>query len=211
MCLWSCVIPLYTRLFWRFCHVVTSLYFWPVSCRRCPNLVIESLSNKHGISYDDATSLKVNSICFKLYRTYSNPTPSFRQMLANLFWVFIVKDCIEVQKKKKKVVVLCSRSPQNVDLGRIFPVVQWRQRNVQKSVMHVQSCCFANLSLLVLLFCRSCCRYYRRRRCLSSLLFINVFALFPSDAFFDLERSEYKCGPEGTNASKCMRFKTKTH
>ena len=26
-------------------------------------------------------------------------------------------------------------------------VVQWRQRNVQKSVMHVQSCCFANLNL----------------------------------------------------------------
>ena len=43
-------------------------------------------------------------------------------------------------------------------------VVQWRQRNVQKSVMHVQSCCFANLNLL--LFCRS--RWRRRRRCLSS-------------------------------------------
>ena len=41
-------------------------------------------------------------------------------------------------------------------------VVQWRQRNVQKSVMHVQSCCFANLNLL--LFCRSLCR--RRRRSL---------------------------------------------
>ena len=27
-------------------------------------------------------------------------------------------------------------------------VVQQRQRNVQKSVMHVQSCCFANLNLL---------------------------------------------------------------
>ena len=51
---------------------------------------------------------------------YSNRTLSIRQMLANLFWVFIVKDCIEVQGKKKKVVVLCSRSPQNVDLGRIF-------------------------------------------------------------------------------------------
>ena len=25
-------------------------------------------------------------------------------------------------------------------------VVQWRQRNVQKSMMHVQSCCFANLN-----------------------------------------------------------------
>ena len=35
-------------------------------------------------------------------------------------------------------------------------VVQWRQRNVQKSVMHVQSCCFANLNLL--LFWRSRCR-----------------------------------------------------
>ena len=30
-------------------------------------------------------------------------------------------------------------------------VVQRRQRNVQKSVMHVQSCCFANLNLLLFL------------------------------------------------------------
>ena len=45
-------------------------------------------------------------------------------------------------------------------------VVQRRQRNVSKSVMHVQSCCFANLNLL--LFCPSRCR--RRDRCLSSLV-----------------------------------------
>ena len=45
-------------------------------------------------------------------------------------------------------------------------VVQRRQRNVQKSVMHVQSCCFANPNPL--LFCRS--RWRRRRCCLSSLL-----------------------------------------
>ena len=38
------------------------------------------------------------------------------------------------------------------------------KRNVQQSVMHVQSCCFANPNLL--LFCRS--RWRRRRRCLSS-------------------------------------------
>ena len=44
-------------------------------------------------------------------------------------------------------------------------VVQWRQRNVQKSVMHVQSCCFANLNLLF--FWSSRCR--RRRRILRSL------------------------------------------
>ena len=30
-------------------------------------------------------------------------------------------------------------------------VVQGQERNVQKSVIHVQSCCFANLNLL--LFC----------------------------------------------------------
>ena len=44
-------------------------------------------------------------------------------------------------------------------------VVQRRQRNVSKSVLHVQSCCFVDLNLL--LFCRSRCR--RRGRCLSSL------------------------------------------
>ena len=42
-------------------------------------------------------------------------------------------------------------------------VVLRRQRNVQKSVMHVQSCCFAKRNSF--LFCRSrCCR---RRCCLS--------------------------------------------
>ena len=56
------------------------------------------------MSYDYATSLKVNSICYKLYRTYSNRTPSFRQMLANLFWGLILKDFIEVHEKKNKVV-----------------------------------------------------------------------------------------------------------
>ena len=50
---------------------------------------------------------------------------------------------------------------------RTFQVVfvQRRQRNVQKNMMHVLSCFFANL--VCLLFCRSRCR--RRRRCLSSL------------------------------------------
>ena len=47
-------------------------------------------------------------------------------------------------------------------------VVQRRQRNVQKSVMHVHSCCFANLNKPIALW-RS--RFRRRRRCLSSLVF----------------------------------------
>ena len=45
-------------------------------------------------------------------------------------------------------------------------VVQWRLKNVLKSVMHVQSCCFVNLNLL-LCSC-SCC--LRRRCCLTSLM-----------------------------------------
>ena len=44
--------------------------------------------------------------------------------------------------------------------------MQRRQRNVQKRVVLVQACCFANLNLL--LFCRSRC--HRRRRCLRTLI-----------------------------------------
>ena len=44
-------------------------------------------------------------------------------------------------------------------------VVQRGQRNVQKDVMRVESCCFANLNQL--LFCRSRC--HRRCRCVNSL------------------------------------------
>ena len=47
------------------------------------------------------------------------------------------------------------------EIGHFHVVVlQWRQRNVQISLMHVQSCCFANLNLS--LFCRSRCRRSRR-------------------------------------------------
>ena len=55
----------------------------------------------------------------------------------------------KVQEKKKKVVVLsmCPRTPENMKLGSFTSYVQWRQRNLQKSVMHVKSCCFTNLTL----------------------------------------------------------------
>ena len=44
--------------------------------------------------------------------------------------------------------------------------VQRRLRNVQKSMMHVQSCCFVNINLLLF----NCSWCGRRRCCLSSLL-----------------------------------------
>ena len=63
-----------------------------------------------------------------------------------IFRSWILKDCIKVQETKKKVVVLSSHLPTNMKVGTFTPVVvvQWRQRNVRKNVMHVQNCWFAN-------------------------------------------------------------------
>ena len=58
-------------------------------------------------------------------------------------------------------------SLKNVKKRHSHVVVMQRQlTNVQKSIMHVQSCCFANLNPL--LSCRTLCR--RRHHCLSTLL-----------------------------------------
>ena len=74
---------------------------------------------------------------------------------------------LSVQKGKEIFYVVFTCSIKRAREIRKFhvAVVQRRLRNVQKSVMHVQSCCFANLNRL--LFCHSRCR--RHRRCLSSL------------------------------------------
>ena len=54
-------------------------------------------------------------------------------------------------------------------------VVQRRQRNVQKIVLHVQSSCFANQ--IQLLFCRSHCHRHLRRGCLTSVLAMVVMMM----------------------------------
>ena len=100
----------------------------------------------------------MSSRCLKLYHAYSI---SFNLTNVGTFLGLKSKDCIRVQEKKKKVVVVCSTKR---EIRHFVVVAQWRQRNVQKGVMYVQSCCFAIINLL--LFCRSRCR--RRRRCLSS-------------------------------------------
>ena len=51
-------------------------------------------------------------------------------------------------------------------------VVQRRQRNVQTSVLQVQSSCFPNL--IQLFFCRSHCHRHLRRGCLTSVLVVVV-------------------------------------
>ena len=50
-----------------------------------------------------------------VYRAYSIYYSSSN--VDNFFLSWILKDCTEVQEKKNKVIVLCSRSPHNVKLG----------------------------------------------------------------------------------------------
>ena len=54
-------------------------------------------------------------------------------MLAIFFWSLILKDFIEVQEKKKKVVVLCSGPPQNKKLG-IF--MSWTCNNGKEMLLN---------------------------------------------------------------------------
>ena len=55
-----------------------------------------SLSNNDGDGYEHVTEEVISS------------------NVSEFFWSWILKDYIEVQTKKKEVVVLCSRPPQNV-------------------------------------------------------------------------------------------------
>ena len=102
-----------------------------------------------------------------LLQTLSRLIPSclVRQMLATSFGVEFSRT---VSKFRKRIRSCCLEFPSSAkrEIWHFnVVVVKRRIRNVQKSVMHVQSCGFANRNLL--LFCRS--RWHRRRRCLSSL------------------------------------------
>ena len=73
---------------------------------------------------------------------------------------------LSLEKEKETFCVVLTYSIKRAREIRKFhvAVVQQRLRNVQKSVMHVQSCCFANINLL-LFNCSRC-----RRSCFNSLL-----------------------------------------
>ena len=112
------------------------------------------------------------------------PAHLFRQMLANVFGVDS-KRLYKSSKKEKESCCLVFPSSTKCEIRHFHVVVvQHRLRNVQKSVMLLQSCCFVNLNQL--LFCRSRCRCRRnRRRCLSFLL-LNGTRKWPISCFVDL-------------------------
>ena len=82
------------------------------------------------------------------------------QMLANLSGVESESTISKFRKRKRKSLCCVHLSyylTGTREIGKFHvAIVQRRLRYVQKRVMHVQSCCFANVSLL--LFCRSRCR-----------------------------------------------------
>ena len=69
---------------------------------------IGSLSNSEGDVYENV-ALKVKSRCLKLYLAYSISFNSSSD--GSFFWSWTLNDCVEVQEKKKKVVVFCPRPP----------------------------------------------------------------------------------------------------
>ena len=100
----------------------------------------------------------MNSGCLKLHRSYSN---SFHlSNVGDFFQKLNSKGPCHSSEKEIEILCLVFMSSVRREIRQFqVVVVQRRQDNVQKSVMHVQSCCFSNLNLL--LFCRF---HYRRRR-----------------------------------------------
>ena len=141
---------IYSSPAWRFCITWTG-----------------SLSNNDSDGYENVT-WKVKPCCFKLYRAYSISFNSSN--VGNFFLELNSRRLYQSSGKEKESCRLVFTSSTKREIMHFHVLdVQWRKRNVGKSVMHVQGCCFVNLNLGLLLFCRFRWRHHRRR-CLSSVI-----------------------------------------
>ena len=116
----------------------------------CTRRLLRSFSIDDGDGNEKVT-FKMNSCFFKLCRVYSNSLKmwnvKFTEMW-NVKWNFLGVDFLgtglKLRKRKENSSSLVTFSI-NREIRHFHVVaVQWRQRNVQKSAMRVQSCCFAN-------------------------------------------------------------------
>ena len=86
---------------------------------------------------------KVNSRCLKRYRACSISFNSSN--ISKFFCSWILKGLYQSSGKEKESCRLLFTSSTKREIRHFHVVVvQRQQRNVQKRVMHVQSCCFAN-------------------------------------------------------------------
>ena len=93
----------------------------------------------------------MDSHCFKLHRSY---LISFNlSNVGKIFWVESEGTVSKFWKRKRKFLCVLTYPIKRARQIRKFhvAVVQRRLRNIQKSVMHVQSCYFANINLFLFL------------------------------------------------------------
>ena len=112
-------------------------------------------SRCHGSKISGRQQTELNSHCCKLHRSYS-----ISLNLSNVEEISGLNSkgrYLSLQKAKDNFCVVFTYSIKRARKIRRFhvAVVQRRLRNLQKSVMHVQRCCFANLNLSP--FCLSLC------------------------------------------------------
>ena len=80
----------------------------------------------------------MNSHFFSLYRDYSSSLTLSNASELFCSWISIK----HIQERKNFVIYVYVLHKREIRYFHVV-VVQWRQRNIQKSVMHMQSCCFA--------------------------------------------------------------------
>ena len=141
-------LPIYitrvkVRLLFRKCHRCGSHYTW----FRGVLALMTAAKTK--------TSLK-KWICAASNSFTLIPSHSMSLMLANFPGVEFQKTISKFRKKKSnRFVVFTSFVRHEIRMFHVIILQQW-QRNVQKSVMYMQTCCLANLYLLLSCYC--CCR-----------------------------------------------------
>ena len=95
---------------------------------------------KSGDGYVNVTADATNTVALFSSR-------SIRQILAHFFGVFISKGLYQSSENEKDSRCLAFTSSAKREIRHFqVVVVQRRQRHRQKSVMHVQSCCFVYLN-----------------------------------------------------------------
>ena len=120
-------------------HVAIVAKFWMTTIKKC--------------------HLKVYSHYFKLHWSYSI---SFN--LANLGKNFLWGHVYCYLNWEKFCVVFTYSIKRACEIGKFHVIVaQWRKRNVQNNMMHVQSCCFCWYKHII--FCRSPWRDHHRWFC----------------------------------------------
>ena len=140
---WNSEVAYFREFFYTDCVERESRYV------RVVVMVAKFLDDNHNRKFTQ----KVNSHCFKLYRSYSI---SFNlSNVGEIFWIEFQRTVSKFRKQKKETFCLSfTYSVKRARENRKFDVVvvQGWLKNVQKSVVQVQSFCFTNINSLFLPF-----------------------------------------------------------